>query len=64
MHTGSYKQRVKKNERGVCLILDNDIKKCVLAYCQFSGRIYFVKLKGKHFNIAVIVAYAPTAQNP
>lgn len=31
--TGSYMQ-MKKNIRGVGLILNQDIKKCVLEYCQ------------------------------
>lgn len=33
-----------------------------LRYCHFFDRIVWVKLKGKLFNIAIIVSYAPTAQ--
>lgn len=47
----------EKNERGERLILDNDICKCVLEYCQISGRILLVKLKQKPFNIAIIIVY-------
>lgn len=58
IHTGS-----DKNERGVGLILDQDLKKCLLEYCQLSERIIVVKLNGKPFNISNIVVYAPTAQS-
>lgn len=33
-----------------------------LRYCHFFDRIVCVKLKGKLFNIAIIVSYTPTAQ--
>lgn len=56
IHTGS-----DKNERGVGLILDQDMKKCLLEYCQLSERIIMVRLNGKPFNISIIVVYAPTA---
>lgn len=44
---------VEKNERGVQLILDKDLKECFLGY----DRIILIKLKGKSFNISVIVVY-------
>lgn len=53
----------EKNERSGGLILGNNITTCVLDYYQILDRILLVKLKGKHFNIAIIVVYAPTAQS-
>lgn len=41
----------RKNERGVELILDQYIEKCVLGYCQLSGRILLVKLKGRDLHL-------------
>lgn len=39
----------KKNEKGIGLILDKNMKKCVLKVCQLFKRIIAVKLKGKPF---------------
>lgn len=49
------------NERGVGLM--HDMEKCVLEYCQISGRILLVKARKMHFNIAIIIAYAPIAED-
>lgn len=52
----------EKNVKGVALTLDQDLKKCILEYCQLSERILVVKLKGKAFNISINM-YAQTAQS-
>lgn len=44
-----------RNERGVGFILDQDMKKWFLGYYQLFARILTFKLKGKHFNITIIV---------
>lgn len=38
------------------------MRKCALSYSQISDRILSVKLKGKLFNLTIIVVYVPTAQ--
>ena len=52
-----------KHERGVGLILDSERSKCVLGFWQVSDRVLLVKLKGKPFNISIIVVYAPTSES-
>lgn len=52
----------RRNERGVGLILDEDMKECVLGFCHLSERIHVLKLKGKSFYISIVV-YAPKAQS-
>ena len=49
-----------KHERGVGLLLDQYISKCVLGYWTVSDRVLLVKIQGHPFNIAIIVVYAPT----
>ncbi|MCH9665805.1 MAG: hypothetical protein K0U41_08180 [Gammaproteobacteria bacterium] len=51
------------HERGVGLILDKERSKCVLGYWQLSDRVLLVKLRGKPFNISLIVVYAPTSDS-
>ena len=48
-----------KHERGVGLLLDQDISKCVLGYWTVSDRALLVKIQGHPFNITIIVVYAP-----
>ncbi|XP_072037260.1 craniofacial development protein 2-like [Amphiura filiformis] len=52
-----------KHEKGVGLMLDADMAKCVLGYWTVSERVLLVKLQGQPFNISVIVVYAPTAES-
>ncbi|XP_072021160.1 craniofacial development protein 2-like [Amphiura filiformis] len=52
-----------KHEKGVGLMLDADMAKCVLGYWTVSERVLMVKLQGQPFNISVIVVYAPTAES-
>lgn len=52
----------EKNKRSVELVLNQDMKKCVLGYGQLSKRILIDKLKGKLFNSSIVVVYAPTEQ--
>ena len=49
-----------KHERGVGLLLDQYISKCVLGYWTVSDRVLLVKIQGNLFNITIIVVYAPT----
>lgn len=42
-------------------ILNQDMKKYILGYCQLSEEIILVELKGEYINIAIAV-YASTAQ--
>lgn len=53
----------EKNERTGGLILDEHMKKWRLWYDHLSKRIFVFKLKGKLFNITVIMTYAPTVQS-
>lgn len=53
---------MKRKVRGE-LILDQKVKKCVLGYSQLSDKILLAKLKGKPFNIPIVVVYSPTAQS-
>ena len=46
-------------EKGVGLLLDADMAKCVLGYWTVSERVLLVKLQGQPFNISVIVVYTP-----
>ena len=52
-----------KHERGVGLLMDSDISKCVLGYWTLSDRVLLVKIQGHPFNLAIIVVYAPTAES-
>lgn len=54
-NTESYAQVERVIERGVGFILDQDMKKWFLGYYQLFARILTFKLKGKHFNITIIV---------
>ena len=49
-----------KHERGVGLLLDQYISKCVLGYWTVSDRVLLVKIQGNPFNMIIIVVYAPT----
>lgn len=48
----------EKNERGTGLILNQNMMKSVLGYCQLSKAILLVKPKGKRFNISITVVSA------
>ncbi|GFO19740.1 craniofacial development protein 2-like [Plakobranchus ocellatus] len=48
-------------QRGVCLLLDNDCSKALKGFWAVNDRIIVAKLNGKPFYIAIIQAYAPTA---
>ena len=52
-----------KHERGVGLLLDQYISKCVLGYWTVSDRVLLVKIQGHPFNITIIVVYAPMTGN-
>ncbi|XP_071944773.1 uncharacterized protein [Antedon mediterranea] len=52
-----------KHEKGVGLLLDGDMAKCMLGYWAVSERVMLVKLQGQPFNISIIVVYAPTADS-
>lgn len=46
------------------MIFDEDIKNFFLGYCQLSKKkILVVKLRGNHFNVAIIFVYIPTTQS-
>lgn len=47
------------NNRGVGSILDQDMKKCDLGYCQHNERIFVLTLNGNILSIYIIVFYAP-----
>lgn len=53
----------RRGDRGVGLILAQDMKKCVQGCCQLSDMILIVKLKLEPFNISVVGEYALTAQS-
>ena len=46
--------------RGVGIIMENDIYKKLRGYWPISDRIIMMKLQGKAFNINIIQVYAPT----
>ena len=46
--------------RGVGIIMENDIHKKLIGYWPISHCIIMMKLKGKPFNINIIQVYAPT----
>ena len=49
--------------RGVGILLDKESAKCVERYWQLSERVMLVKIKGKPFNLSIIVVYAPTSDS-
>ena len=53
----------EKHERGVGLLMDSDISKCVQGYWAVSDRVLLVKVQGNPFNISIVVVYAPTADS-
>ena len=53
----------EKQEKGVGLLLDNNLAKCMLWYWTVNERVLFVKLQGHPFYISIIVVYAPTAES-
>ena len=52
-----------KHEKGVGLLLDSNMAKCMLGYWNVNERVLLVKLQGHPFNISIIVVYAPTAES-
>ena len=50
-----------QHERGVDMLLDKEISKCVKGFWAVSDSIVLVKLHGKPFNISFIQGYASTA---
>ena len=53
----------QKHERGVGLLLDEEISKCLLGYWTISDRVMLVKIKGRPVNIAIVQIYAPTSES-
>lgn len=50
-----------KHKNGVGIILNSQTASCMMGYWAVSDRVMLVKIKGNHFNINIIQAYAPTA---
>ena len=53
----------QKHEKGVGMLLDEDVSKCLLGYWTISDRVMLVKIKGRPFNMAIIQVYAPTLES-
>lgn len=53
----------EKHERGVGLLMDPDISKCVRGYWTVSDRVLLIKLQGQPFNISILVVYALTTDS-
>ena len=53
----------QRHERGVELLLDEEISKCLLGYWIISDRVMLVKIKGPLFNMAVVQVYASTSES-
>ena len=53
----------QKHEKGVGMLLDEDVSKCLLGYWTISDRVMLVKIKGRPFNMAIIQVYAPTSES-
>ena len=53
----------QKHEKGIGLLLDTNLTRCVLGYWAVSDRVLLVKLHGQPFNISIIVVYAPTSDS-
>lgn len=53
----------QKYERGVGIILDKEKSKCAMGYWQLSDRVLLVKLRGRPFNISIIIVCAPTSDS-
>ena len=55
--------RGQKNEKGVEMVLDEDISKCLLDCWTISDRVMLVKIKGRPFDMAIVQVYAPTSES-
>lgn len=53
----------QKYERGVGIIQDKEKSKCAMGYWQLSDRVLLVKLRGRPFNISIIIVCAPTSDS-
>ena len=52
----------QRHERGVGLLLDEEISKCLLGYWTISDRVMLDKIKGRPFDMAVVQIDAPTSE--
>ncbi len=50
-------------ERGVGVMLDKIMEKCLIGYWAIPDRVIVVRLKGVPFNICIIQVYAPTSEH-
>ena len=53
----------QRHERGVGLLLDEEISKCLLGYWTISDRSMLVKIKWHPFDVAIVQVYAPTSES-
>ena len=53
----------QRHERGVGLLLDEEISKCLLGYWTISGRVMLVRIKGRPFDMVIVPTYAPTSES-
>ena len=53
-----------QHQEGVGIIMHKKYAEAVMGFLPISKRVMVVKLQGKPFNLAVIQAYAPTADKP
>lgn len=49
-----------KHVKGVGVILDKEVTRCLLGHWLLSDRVILVKIKGNPFNVSIIQTYAPT----
>ena len=54
----------EKHTEGVGMIISKKYTKAVMGFLPISSRVMVVKIEGKPFNLAIIQAYAPTAEHP
>ena len=54
----------EENRRGVGIVVNNRIKRCVMGYWPISERLIMCKIQAKPFNFVVMQGYAPTADQP
>ena len=58
IHSGGQRQK-----RGVGMLLDEEISKCLLGYWTISDTVMLVKIKGHPFDMAIVQVYAPTSES-
>ena len=53
----------EQHTEGVGMIISKKYTKAVMGFLPISRRVMVVKIEGKPFNLAIIQAYAPTADH-